>query len=67
MFCLERAGHLFPDLLFTERDKSHHLSNGHAIDWGNWNTYMPALVDRCALKAKANGFKSFAVSYYGTY
>eukprot|EP00112_Aurelia_sp_Birch-Aquarium-sp1_P000133 Seg1010.8 transcript_id=Seg1010.8/GoldUCD/mRNA.D3Y31 product="hypothetical protein" protein_id=Seg1010.8/GoldUCD/D3Y31 len=63
--CLERASHLFRNMLFTERDETHHLWNGHTIDWANWNTYMPDLVDRCASKAKAHWFKSFAVSYYG--
>lgn len=65
--CLERASHLFRNMLFTERDRSNPLWNGHIIDWTNWNTYIPGLVDRCASEAKANGFKAFAVSYYGMY
>ena len=52
-------------LLITERDHTSHAWNGMWIDWNNWDSYMAAFIDRCAVKAKAMNYRVFGMSYYG--
>ena len=49
----------------TERSYSSEKWNGHLIDWGQWNTYSPEMVCRCAEKARKLGRKTFGVQFYG--
>lgn len=45
-----------PDLILNDRS---------SINWGDWDTYMPQLVCRCAKKAAELQYKYFSVQYYG--
>ncbi len=53
------------ELLFTERDTSSKVWNGIPIDWNNWDAYMTALINRCAIKAESKGYKVFGIRYFG--
>lgn len=66
--CFNSPGHLPPrlkELIFTERDQSLAVWNGHLIDWKNWDKYMGDLIKRCALKAHNSDYKVFGLRYYG--
>ncbi len=66
--CFDSPGRVptkLKELLFTERDSSSKVWNGIRLDWDNWDAYMKALINRCALKAKSNGYKVFGIRYYG--
>ena len=52
-------------LLITERDNSSHASSGEWIDWHNWDTYMKAFINRCAIKANSRDLSVFGMSFYG--
>ena len=51
--------------IMNERDYTLANWNGHMIEWNKWETYMPALICRCAMKAKAMKHKFFGIQFYG--
>eukprot|EP00794_Sanderia_malayensis_P018103 gene18103-19912_t len=54
-----------PAYISNERDYNANNWNGHLIDWKNWDTYAPLMICRCAKKAKADGYTTFGVQFYG--
>ncbi|XP_028403466.1 uncharacterized protein LOC114526148 [Dendronephthya gigantea] len=53
------------DYLLTDRDKRHSVSSGRDIDWYNYDTYLPELACRCAMKTVEEGWDTFGLQYYG--
>lgn len=60
----------FKDDLRVPRPLVQHLFtdgtvNGHEIQWGKWDEYMPDLVCRCAESADNESFNFFGINNFG--
>ncbi|CAB4023145.1 Hypothetical predicted protein [Paramuricea clavata] len=53
------------EYILTDRDSTHPVSSGRSIDWNNFDTYLPDLACRCAMKTVEKGWNTFGVQYYG--
>ncbi len=54
-----------PELILTDRDSSSPVYSGKKVDYGNWDTYMPDLICRCAEKAFSLKKPIFGLEFYG--
>jgi len=53
------------DLIVNDRDVTHANYSGHPIDWVDYYGTLRSLSCRCYTKAKAEGYKFFAIGFYG--
>ncbi|CAB4032175.1 Hypothetical predicted protein, partial [Paramuricea clavata] len=52
------------EYILTDRDRRHPAFSGRVIDWQNFDTYLPDLACRCAMKTVEKGWNTFGVQYY---
>ncbi|XP_048588340.1 uncharacterized protein LOC5512415 isoform X2 [Nematostella vectensis] len=60
-----KAPRPFPTMLFTDRDTESVLYSGTKFNAGQWNTYMPDVVCRCAVKAISQENIVFSIQNFG--